>query len=204
MRKILFGIVSTAGSIGAVKWGIGTIFWVGFGILCFIGLVLFILITWGLVKLFKWSITIALYDILTIATISTLTARGLVSLNWYFATTLPLTVCFSLIIIRFIAYHAQTSVIWSEIFSWITGYKIHYIYQDKKQERKIAPINNAKTEITDKANIISALTNWGYSKQEAKRGAEYALEESPEALLEEKVICALNYIKSDKVLENMD
>jgi hypothetical protein len=209
MKKIFFTLMSLLGSVGAVKWGDGAIFWIGFGILAFASLTLFVILTWGLVKLFQWTKTLALYNILSITTLCILTIKGVIGVNVGLATTIPLAAIFSLILLRLIGTHAQTSVIWGEIFSWLTGYKIkNFIKVENNDGNKLKEVTMVKVdEVVDKKeerdNIIAVLVKLEFKNKDAKEAANYAIQEKPNSTTEEKVKCALNYLHSDKVLETM-
>jgi Holliday junction resolvasome RuvABC DNA-binding subunit len=90
-----------------------------------------------------------------------------------------------------------------EIFRWITGFKI----TKNEQATKVVNLNKNKTKTVeqnpDANDVLKSLTGLGYGKQEAQEAMKYAIEEKPDANLEDKVKCALLYLGSDSVLKGI-
>jgi hypothetical protein len=104
---------------------------------------------------------------------------------------LALGACLLIICLRTLGKRAQTSTIFGEVFSFITGYQLR-AYIDRqtiisKEDKAI--VNN------DYKNIILILNQqMGYTKKEAKELAEYAIENTPlESSIEDKIKQALQY-----------
>lgn len=207
MGKLLFGVLLIISSIAMVLWTNGILFWVGVSVLSLAGLIIFSLITAVFVKTIKWNMTLVLYTGLAIMAMVILVNKGMVNNNTGFYAIIPLSAMFMLFLIRSIAYVAQTSLIFSEIFSWLTGYKIKGFIKVSKKNKEAKVVSRDEV-IGDKEmldNIVAPLIALGYKTKEAKLAAVYAVENCPdgdneEQLNEEQVKCALSYLASKKLV----
>lgn len=204
MGKLLFGVLLIISSIAMVLWTNGILFWVGVSVLSLAGLIIFSLITAVFVKTIKWNMTLVLYLSLAVTSLIILIGKGVVNSLTGIYVIVPLSAMFMLFMIRSIASKAQTSVIFSEIFSWLTGYKIKgFIKVDKKN--KSSKVVSKDDVIEDKEvldNIVAVLTSdtLKFKTKEAKLAAIYAVENCPDGDNEEQVKCALSYLASKKLV----
>ena len=97
------------------------------------------------------------------------------------------------LIIRKLGRLAEKSVIASEVFSFLSGYRIKsYIVRDSLMERDTKLAYDAEYK-----NIILILkSNYGFTKTESHEAIQYAIEEKPDASIEDKIRVALQYLDS--------
>jgi Holliday junction resolvasome RuvABC DNA-binding subunit len=102
----------------------------------------------------------------------------------------------ALAIVRQVANVAQRSIIWGEVFSFLSNYRIRS-YLDKN---RIVDRNTAYALKEDCDNLVLALRNMGFNKIEAKEAAINALRDCRvDDTFEYKFRLALQYI-NDRVV----
>ena len=84
---------------------------------------------------------------------------------------------------------AQKSVMFGEMFSFITSYKIKsYLEKDR-----IIPVEDKLDLEKERGDLIATLINLDYSPKDSKQMADYAMKEIPNANIEDKLKRALQF-----------
>jgi hypothetical protein len=204
MKYIIALLALGIGIWGLVTWEIFTKHpnWF-YGGLVVLGLLVLGIAVWVAKKLAKfigWSFTSSVYLVVVMIILGLLAHYDKIPSMASLIGGVILGGLLAVMIIRRIAFKADKSLYWGEIFAWVTGYKLHYVMQDEKiMEVEIATKDKIAME-----NIIGALTTLQYSKKESKEAANYALEEIPNGKLAEQVKCALNFLHSEEVLDDVE
>lgn len=165
-------------------------------VVCIIGL--FILLRL-LAKVIGKGFTAIIFTALCLTALGFLSANDIVNAIVTFSVGVPLSSILFCMVLRKLGKTAEKSIIASEIFSFITNYSIKSVIADNNivsKEIKVGSDNDFK-------NIILVLhSEMGFTKKEAKTAAEFAMEQLPDAPVQEKIKKALQYLdESSKEIE---
>lgn len=194
MKKFLAVIV-----IGLISWAVAACvdftqhtnwYYAGLIIGGIITLALVVVMIKAIFRFFKFIFTNTLYLSLATIVIGFLTFKSVLPVQIGIVSCVVTSILLTLAVVRGIARKAQTSKLFNELFSWVTGYRIELT----KEEKVI------KTKESKDDDVYDALIAMRYSKQEARQASDYANDEKPDADLEDRVKCALTFIGSNKVL----
>lgn len=137
------------------------------------------------------SLTSILFLLASGIIIATMIYQGVINAIISFGVGIIIGLLLTLVLIRRLSNKAHTSMIFGELFTFITNYQVRaYVSKDRIKDKA-----DREVETNDTANIILILKNqMGYSKSEAREAAEYAIVECPiNAPIEDKIQTALAY-----------
>lgn len=150
-------------------------------------------------KVIGKGFTAIIFASLCLTALGFLSANAIVSSIVTFSIGVPLSSILFCLVLRKIGKTAEKSIIASEIFSFITNYRIKSVIADKNIVAKEVKLGNDN----DFKNIILVLhSEMGFTKKEAKTAAEFAMEQLPDAPVQDKIKKALQYLdESSKEIE---
>src|SRR4030042_6901088 len=128
-----------------------------------------------LAKLIGKSLSSSLYLCALAAIVALLSIHSLISPVIALSSGAVIGIMMILITIRVLGRKALTSVIFGEVFGFLTGYQLKaYIAR-----RTILTDEQKSIETNDYKNIILVLKEMGFKKEEQKELARFAVDESP-------------------------
>jgi hypothetical protein len=151
----------------------------------------------------KWMFTSCLYLSLVTATLVILTNTSVIPVLAGTVSCIVSGGLLTVMIIRRIASKTQTSSFCDNLFTWVTGYRVHTVQSVKEKVASKPTASKATIENPDRENLEEVLKVMGFSYTEIKESSDYAIEQKPDASLEDKVKCALEYINSNKLLKGI-
>lgn len=136
------------------------------------------------------SLSSFLYLAIALALGAYLTIQSILPAYIGYALGFSIGIVMLLIIIRKIARASHNSIIFGEVFSFVSGYKVKsYI-----DNNSIIPKEQKLNDRSDYCNITLILNQeLGLNKKEAELAAKHAVIELPKAPLEDKLQAALQY-----------
>lgn len=200
MRRFLSLIIVlilsySAVAIGAVKdWRTVEIIGIIFGVAVILAIILELL---KLVGLFiSNSLSSMLFVASSLAIVGLLVKYGELAGIVAYATTAGLSITLGLLVIRKLAEWSYSSLIISELFAFLSNYKIRYYIGERGLVSRQAQI----TYNMDFKNLVVVLRqNFQFNAKEAKEAALHAVRELPaNAPLEDKIKKALAFMELPK------
>jgi hypothetical protein len=137
------------------------------------------------------SITTKLFALGLVIVCALIAYHGIVNPIVGYGAGVSIGILLSFSLVRSVSKHAHNSMIFGEVFSFLTGYQVkNYIAR-----QTIVPKEDKEADSNDRQNIILVLhQEFGFTKSEAKQAADYAVSQTPlNAELEEKIKTALQY-----------
>jgi hypothetical protein len=195
MKRILRIIAVIIGALIFTVWGNiqehPAIMYIGIIIGCFLGIALTAFIFKSLWKLIGVSITSIFFLVLISGILFTLSWHGIINSALSYGIGIIIGLLLILIVIRWLASKSYNSILFGEIFGFITGYKLKAFVSKGKLDTK----ENLVSENNDYNNIkLILIKQMGFSKKEAIEATDYAVENVPlDASIEDKIKQALQY-----------
>lgn len=203
IRRILGIIVVAIGSYIAVAVGILQ----DHTVLLYSGMVVAGILTLGLVvwlvkvtaRFIGWAFTSVLYLMAAMAIVGYVTWQGMIPAFAGFMLGCLLGVCLVMVIIRRLAKWAQNSILWSEVYSFLSAYEIRsFLVKDTIVDRDT---NYSMT--VDFKNVVLVLRDMQFSKAEARDAAMFACEKTGvNEPIEAKIQKALYYLNEPVMARN--
>lgn len=168
-------------------------------VLLYLGMTLAAMLVLGLMvwlaklvaRFIGWAMTSAVYLTAGLGIVGLLSWNDLIPNIIGYSVAMVFSTALCLVFIRRLARWAQKSLLWGEVFSFVSNYQLKsYINRDKIVDRETAITYNV-----DYKNIVVVLRSMDIGKEEAKEAAVYAIEQAPaEQPIEAKIKLALKYI----------
>lgn len=191
---VLLILSYVAVAIGKLQ-GIDALWYAGLGFGCAV-LLAMVLGVFKLVAHFIGnSLTSILFTFTSLVIVGVLAYFGKVNAFVGYTVGTVCGVMLFLMMFRKLAKWAQGSMIFGEVFSFVSNYKVRsYLYQNR-----IESAENMNVYNVDYKNLILVLNEqMGYSTVEAKKAASYAISELPvQSSFEDKVRESLKYLSPD-------
>lgn len=145
-----------------------------------------------IIKFVKWMVNSPTYLILSLVSVGLLTVYSVIPVGYGILTCVGLSILFTLAVVRHFAMNNNG------IFLWLTGYKLKTTTEVVRQSKPVVKDNIT----TDRQELIEALKSLGFNKSEREEGADYAIQENPNATVADKLATALVYFESNKLLKS--
>lgn len=187
---VLLGIVSMIMAGVGQAQNYPLLIYIGVGLGGFLALSLVVYLVNFLFRLLGANISSFLFMSAICAIAGVLIWHGFANPFISYAIGISVGLLLTVFLLRKVGVLAQTSTIFGEIFGFITGYQV------KAYIARQSIISKAEKdgEHADHHNIILILNQQlGFSKREARKLADYAIENMPDASIEDKVKGALQY-----------
>jgi hypothetical protein len=200
MKKILALIILGIGSWGLMTWAElqqhPTMFYIGLTIAGILGLGFLVWAFKHIAKFIGWSLSSVIYLVLAIATLTTLGFYNILPAGIGVVSSTILGVILTIMGIRRLASKAQTNLFWSDVFAWLTGYRLRNLIQNEE----LSTIVKVKEDKSDKETILGALHSLGYKKAESEEATDCVIAEHLNDNVKDKVKYALEYLNSKKIV----
>ncbi len=199
--KLIISLITLAfGFWGLLTWQVfvnhPNWFWGGLAIFGVLALGVAVWVARKVAKFIGWSFSNCIYLCVAIIILGVLSFKSIIPSFAGVISAVLLSGLFVVTVIRIISSKAHTSLIWAEVFVWLTGYKLRNIIQDNE----LVKVEKAVKEKSNRETIVGALRQLEYLKKDSEEAADHAIEEMPDETIENQVKCALNYLSSESVL----
>ncbi len=166
----------------------------GFGAAVLLAMVIGVIKMTG--RFMSQSVSSGFFVTVALAIVGVLSWQSVIPAFLGYSVGTILGICLFMIVFRKLAQWAQTSMIFGEVFQFVSAYQVRsYLTKETLVEKQDMQVINI-----DFKNVCLVLKQMGYQAGEAKEAATYALAESTsKEPLEDKIKRALQYFGENSV-----